>query len=85
MSTWTDRLASALGVPPLSEEQAERLLDASRDVSHRVERKETPLSTFLVGAAAGAAIANGAEPGEALDAALTTLARELPDTDPQQA
>ena len=70
MSTWTETLASALGVPPLSEEEAERLLDASRDVAHRVERKDTPLTTFLVGTAVGRATAGGLEPAAALDDAL---------------
>ena len=78
MSTWTETLASALGVPPLSEEESERLLDASRDVAHRVERKDTPLTTFLVGAAVGRATAGGLEPGTAIDDALATLARMLP-------
>ena len=78
MSTWTETLASALGVPPLSEEESERLLDASRDVAHRVERKDTPLTTFLGGAAVGRATAGGLDAGEAIDDALATLARMLP-------
>jgi hypothetical protein len=78
MSTWTETLAAALGVTSLSEEESERLLDASRDVAHRVQRKDTPLTTYLVGAAVGHAVAGGLEPAQALDDALATLARMLP-------
>jgi hypothetical protein len=78
MSEWIDGLASALGVPALDEAQASTLLRASRDVAHRVERKETPLSTYLAGVAAGQRIAGGADPREALDAVLETLRATLP-------
>jgi hypothetical protein len=78
MSTWTDTLAAALEVHPLNDADAERLLDASRDVSHRVERKQTPLTSYLVGVAVGRAVADGTDPGEALDDALAMLARVLP-------
>ena len=82
MSGWTDGLALALGVPALTEEQTTILLQASREVAHRVERRETPLSTYLAGVAAGARLAGGAEPAEALTAVLEILYATLPPSEP---
>lgn len=82
MSGWTDALALALGVPALTEEQVAALLEASREVAHRVERKETPLSAYLAGVAAGRRIAGGAQPAEALTAVLETLHATLPPSEP---
>jgi hypothetical protein len=83
MSDWTDRLAETLGVARLDAEQQASLLHASREIAHRVERKETPLSTYLLGVAAGTRMAGGAEPSAALrdvvDALLTLLPPRAPD------
>ena len=46
---WIDELAGAFGTEPLSEPEVERLLSVARDVAHGVERKVTPLATFLLG------------------------------------
>jgi hypothetical protein len=59
-----------------------RLLDASRDIAHRVERKDTPLSTYLLGVAVGTRIAAGDADEEAFDHVLQTLARTLPVDEP---
>lgn len=48
---WLDELATTLGVPPLTDAQAEALLAVSREVAHGVERKATPLAAFLAGRA----------------------------------
>lgn len=84
MSDWTDRLAETLGVAPLDAEQKDSLLHASREIAHRVERKETPLSTYLLGVAAGKRMASGADPSKALhdvlDLSLTLLPPEAPET-----
>jgi uncharacterized protein DUF6457 len=48
---WLDELAAALGVPALTDSQAEALLMVSREVAHGVERKSTPLAAFLLGRA----------------------------------
>jgi hypothetical protein len=48
---WLHRLATILGVDPVDEAQIGDILDAARDVAHNVERKLTPVSTFLLGAA----------------------------------
>jgi len=46
---WIDELARAMGAEPLTEAEVERLLQVARDVAHGVERKVTPLATFLLG------------------------------------
>src|SRR5207247_2458873 len=51
MTEWIDGFAEELGIGPLSASETERLLSAARDVAHRVERRITPLSTFLLGMA----------------------------------
>ncbi len=74
---WVDRLADALDLEPLSGQEVDRLLRTSRDVAHRVERKATPLTAYLVGLAVGRGVAQGASReaafGEALDAVLVRL------------
>lgn len=78
MDDWIDRLAEAFGEDPLTEEETGRLLRASRDVAHRVERKTTPLAAFLLGSAVGRSMAGGASRAEAVDAALGSLETLLP-------
>lgn len=53
MEAWIDRLASALGEEPLAPSEVEAILAAAREVAHGVERRVTPLTTFLVGLAVG--------------------------------
>jgi Domain of unknown function (DUF6457) len=78
MSEWTDQLARTLGVAPIDAALEGPLLEASREIAHRVERKDTPLSTYLLGVAAGARIADGADPADALRDAVDTLLGALP-------
>lgn len=78
MSGWIDRLAAELGEAPLDAEEAERILGASREVAHRVERRLTPLSMFLLGAAVGRELARGEERAPALTDRLRALERLLP-------
>ena len=79
MSEWTERLAEALTVEPLGPEDEIRLLDASREIAHRVERRDTPPSAFLMGLAVGSMIATGTPRDEAIDRAFEDLARIMPD------
>ena len=79
MDDWLERLAKALGEEALTEQETARLLGVARDVAHRVERKITPLAAFLLGSAVGRASAGGSARGEALPAALETLASLLPE------
>jgi hypothetical protein len=51
LTTWTDQLVDALGID--LELDAEAILELARDAAHAVERPAAPLTTFLVGYAAG--------------------------------
>jgi Domain of unknown function (DUF6457) len=79
---WVDRLAEALDQEPLSALEIDRLLHASREVAHRVERKATPLVAYLVGLAVGRSVAEGgsreAALGDALDAVVVRLPKAVP-------
>lgn len=79
MEGWIDRLAQALGEDPLSHTEVNELLGVARDVAHRVERKITPLSTFVLGAAVGRQMAAGRSRDEAFQRATERLRAELPD------
>lgn len=85
MSDWTDRLAETLEVARLDAGQQGTLLQASREIAHRVERREAPLSTFLLGLAVGGRTAAGADPADALkeavDATLALLPPAAPETE----
>lgn len=59
-------------------EETNRLLSSAREVAHQVERKITPLATFLMGATVGRSMAGGAPRGEMLEAALETVGSLLP-------
>jgi hypothetical protein len=78
MSDWADLLADTLGVARLSDREKGRLLGASRQVAHRVERKDTPLATFLVGVATGERVAAGEERDAAFAACVEALVGALP-------
>jgi hypothetical protein len=78
MENWIDELARSLGEAPLTTTEMNRLLGAAGDVAHRVERKMTPLSTFVIGCAVGRTLAGGAERAEALNDALGRLESLLP-------
>lgn len=83
MDAWLDDLARALGLDPLSDADVETLLGVARDVAHRVERRITPVSAFLLGAAVGRAEASGASRSEALAQALGALRGLLPEASPE--
>ena len=76
---WLDRLAEALGEETLSGQEVDRLLESSREVAHRVERKATPLAAYLVGIAVGRSVAQGASREAAFDTALGAVLERLPD------
>ena len=52
LDAWVDELATALGVDPTATD-VPLLLDVARDAAHGVARPAAPLTTFLVGLAAG--------------------------------
>jgi hypothetical protein len=82
MENWLATMAITLGVDPLDEGQVAELLDVARDVAHGVERKATPMATFLLGAAVQRRIGHGATAGDAFQDALTELRTILPGTPP---
>jgi len=78
MDTWLGTLAITLGVDPLADDQVMELLGVARDVAHGVERRATPLATFLLGAAAQRRVGHGATAADAFADALTELRTILP-------
>jgi hypothetical protein len=52
LDEWLGELADALGVEPSAVDRG-LLLDVARDAAHHVARPAAPLTTFLVGLAAG--------------------------------
>lgn len=78
MDAWLGTLATTLGVDPLTEDQVMELLGVARDIAHGVERRATPLATFLLGAAAQRRIGHGATAADAFADALTELQTTLP-------
>jgi len=79
METWINRLAAALDEEPLTASEVTTLLDLARDVAHGVERKVTPLSTFLLGTAVGRRLAEGTAREDALGAKVDSLRAVLPE------
>ncbi|MEP6666723.1 MAG: DUF6457 domain-containing protein [Nocardioidaceae bacterium] len=51
LSSWAEQLCDALGLD--LEVEPDPILDLARDVAHEIERAAAPLTTFLVGYAAG--------------------------------
>ena len=82
MDAWLVTLATRLGVDPLTDDQVMELLGVARDVAHGVERRATPLATFLLGAAAQRRIGRGATAADAFADALTELQTTLPPPPP---
>jgi hypothetical protein len=75
---WIDQLAGVLGAEPLSEDEIDRLLSVARDVAHGVERKITPLASFLLGMNVERRMGDGGSRSEAMDAAIEELRATLP-------
>lgn len=65
LEEWTIRLADALGLDPALVDR-DLVLDVARDAAHGVARPAAPLTTFLIGLAAGT---RGATPESVRDAA----------------
>jgi hypothetical protein len=85
MGGWIDDLAAALGEAPLDPGETATLLEVARDVAHRVERRLTPLSTFLLGTTVGRGLAAGEARGEALERSLAVLRSLLPEPPEEEA
>jgi hypothetical protein len=73
LDRWVHRLQQELGLDPGLEVDIGGLLDLARVAAHEVDRPAAPLTTFLVGYAAGRASADSTSV-EALAARATALA-----------
>jgi hypothetical protein len=67
LDAWIAELAATLGIDPAAVDR-DLLLDVARDAAHGVARPAAPLTTFLVGLAAGR---NGANAEAVREAAAT--------------
>jgi hypothetical protein len=79
---WLDELAGALGVEAPAARETARVLEVSRDVAHRVERRVTPVSTFLLGLAVQRRLAEGLDRDTALESSVRDLRSVLPSEEP---
>jgi hypothetical protein len=75
---WLDRLAQALELDAPTNEEIAAVLDAARDVAHAVERRITPVSTFLLGMHVERRVAAGASREDALASSIATLRATVP-------
>ena len=71
--TWTQSLGTALGLD--LEVDIDSVLDLARDAAHSVERPAAPLTTFLVGYAAGLRGGSDSDIAECMDIATELAAR----------
>ena len=72
LDEWVAQLVDALEVSPTSVDIAV-ILDLARDAAHGVARPAAPLTTFLVGLAAGRAGATEADVAAAIATVMTRL------------
>jgi hypothetical protein len=77
MDDWLGKAAGALGVDALDDDTQRRLLGVARDVAHGVERKLTPIATYLLGVAVERRVAAGEERAAALASAVGDLERAI--------
>ena len=78
MSDWIDELAQGLGVEALTAAETDHILRVARDVAHRVERRDTPLASFLIGMHVARRTADGTTREIALDDAIAITDSLLP-------
>jgi hypothetical protein len=70
LDAWVDELCEALGLPAQLATHRDLILDVARDAAHGVARPAAPLTTFLVGYAAG--MAGNADEGVTAAAAIAS-------------
>lgn len=71
LDAWADKLGQALELNEL-ELDIDRVLELAGDAARSVVRPAAPVTTFLVGYAAGRAAANGDDPAAAVSEAIAT-------------
>ena len=74
-----DRLAQALAVEPTTPSETSEILTVARDVAHTIERRITPVSTYLLGISVERRVAAGAPRDDALAAALADMRGAMPE------
>ena len=74
-----ERIADALGIEAPTATETSEILSVARDVAHTVERRITPVSTYLLGLSVQGRVAAGASREDALSAALSDLRTAVPD------
>lgn len=79
---WIYRLAEVMGERPLSGAETNLILGVAHDVAHLVERKVTPVSTFLLGLAVGRRLVEGGDRSEAIGLAVDEVRSLLPGPPP---
>ena len=82
MTEWIDTLAETFSNEPFTETETDRLLNATREIAHRVERKAVPLAAYLLGMDVARRVAGGASREDATIAALAALQATLPEVPP---
>jgi hypothetical protein len=78
VDSWIAELAGELGIDPAVVDR-DLILDLARDAAHQVARPAAPLTTFLVGLAAGLRGGNSADVSAAADIATRAAAAHTPD------
>lgn len=68
LDEWLDELKHALGIE--DDIDVKELLDVARVVAHKVERRAAPVTTYVIGVAAGRA---GGDPAAVADASRKTM------------
>lgn len=81
---WLDDYAGALGASGFSDEERRGLLHLAREVAHRTQRVNAPLSTYLAGRFVAERVRDGAEPGEAVREAVLLAEARLPEASPDE-
>ena len=74
LEQWVDDVCAELGIDP--EVDTDLILGLARDVAHGVERRAAPVTTFLIGLAAGRA-GGGADAEQAAAAKVQALIARL--------
>jgi hypothetical protein len=77
MEDWLNTAAGDLGVDPIDDDMQEHLLGVARDVAHGVERKLTPIATYMLGEAVQRRVSGGETRASAFSSALADLERAI--------
>jgi len=81
LDDWVTKLSQEIGVKP-DDIAISEILDLARDAAHAVARPAAPITTFIVGYAAGMRGGGRETVAQAVREALAAIAAELPPADP---